>query len=112
MNRVTINILGNNYTITTESSEERIREIETELNDQLNNLRKMRPTLSLVDTLVLVSLNLMDQINENENSDDNIRRQLIDYMEEASRASMEAEELRREVERLRRENTMLKGNVR
>lgn len=112
MNRVTINILGNNYTITTESSEERIRAIETELNDQLNDLRRMRPTLSLVDTLVLVSLNLMDQINENEDSDDNIRKQLIDYMEEASRASMEAEELRREVERLRRENTMLKGNVR
>ncbi|MEG1687565.1 MAG: cell division protein ZapA [Angelakisella sp.] len=103
MNRIKVNILGSNYTLTTDTPESRVREIERELSTKLNEIRDSRANISSVDALVILALNLMDEIGETEHGADRMREQLSEYMEEAGRARTEAEEARREVERLQRE---------
>lgn len=109
MNRIKVNVLGNSYTIATDSEESRIRQIEKQLSAQLEEIKGQRPSLSSVDALVILSLNLMDEISETESSTDRMREQLSEYMEDATRARMELEEARRETDRLTRELAMLKN---
>lgn len=103
MNRIKVNILGNQYTISTENSEERVRDIERQLTQRLDEITDGRSTLSSVDALVILALNLMDDINETETAADRMREQLSEYLEDAARARSEADEARREVQRLQRE---------
>lgn len=110
MNRIKVNILGNGYTISTDSSEERLREIERELNQKLEEIKDTRYSLSSVDALVILSLNLMDEISDTEAGADRMREQLSEYLEDAARARMEADDARREVDRLQRELALLRRN--
>lgn len=108
MNRIKVNILGNQYTISTDNSEERVREIERQLGSKLDEIMDVRYTLSSVDALVILALNLMDEISETEEGADRMREQLSEYLEDAARARMEADEARREADSLRRELAMLR----
>lgn len=108
MNRIKVSILGNQYTISTDNSEDRVREIERQLAAKLDEIMDARYTLSSVDALVILSLNLMDDISETEQAADRMREQLSTYLEDAARARMEADEARREVDRLQRELAMLR----
>lgn len=110
MNRIKVTILGNSYTISTDNSESRVREIERQLTDKLAEIMDSRYTLSSVDALIILALNLMDEITETETGADRMREQLSEYLEDAARSRMEAEEARREVDRLRRELAMLKNS--
>ena len=59
-----------------------------------------RPLLLSADlTLVILSLNLMDEITDAENSTDRMREQLSQYLEDAAKARMELEDERRQRER-------------
>lgn len=109
MNRIRVNILGNEYTITTENSEERVRDIERQLNRKLDELKDTRYNMSSVDALVILALNLMDEISDTESSADRMREQLSEYLEDAAKARMEADDARREVDQLKRELAMLRG---
>ena len=110
MNRIKVTILGNSYTISTDNSEGRVREIERQLTEKLGEIMDSRYTLSSVDALVILALNLMDEITETENAADRMREQLSEYLEDAARARMEADEARRELDRLRRELAMRKNS--
>ena len=107
-NRVKVNVLGNNYTINTETPEPKIRKIEAQLSTQLNEFKERHPTLSTVDALVITSLNLMDYLDDVELSVDRMREQLTQYLEDAARARTEADDLNREVNLLKKELTLLK----
>lgn len=80
-----------------------MREIEAMLNEQLQAIMDARPNLSVVDTLVVMALNLMDQLSDSEESTDRMREQLTQYLEDAARVRMELEDARREIARLNKE---------
>ena len=73
------------------------------MNDQLAAILEQRPSLSTLDALVILSLNLMDEITDAENSTDRMREQLSQYLEDAAKARMELEDQRRQCERLTQE---------
>lgn len=99
-NRLKVQILGSNYYISTDCSEEEMRSIEKELNASLKELMESRPNFSTVDALIVLSLNLMDQVRSGERSADRLREQLTGYMEEASRAQSQLNEARRQLAQL------------
>ncbi len=111
-NRIKVTILGNTYTITTDSEEERIRRIERQLEEDLTEIMDSKRNLSSVDALVIIALNLLDQLDAGEEATDRMRDQLSQYLEDAARARIELEEARREVERLKRELEMARGQAR
>lgn len=102
-NRIKVQVLGNSYFITTNRTEAQMRDIEGLLNEQLQTIMEARPNLSIVDTLVVLSLNLMDQLSDSEDSTDRMREQLTQYLEDAARVRMELEEAKREIARLGKE---------
>ena len=101
--RSKVKILGSTYYITTQGSEEKVRKIEEEMNAQLGELMEQRPSLSALDALVVLSLNLMDHLTEGEASTDRMREQLSQYLEDAAKARMELEDQKRLADRCRKE---------
>ena len=101
--RSKVKVLGATYYITTANTEGRVRQIEEELNNQLGEIMAQRPSLSALDALVILSLNLMDEITEAEESTDRMREQLSQYLEDAAKARMELEDQKRQTDRLRQE---------
>ena len=97
--RSKVKVLGTTYYITTNGSEEQVRRIEEQMNDQLAAILEQRPSLSTLDALVILSLNLMDEITDAENSTDRMREQLSQYLEDAAKARMELEDQKRQCER-------------
>ena len=92
--RSKVKVLGTTYYITTSGSEDRVRRIEEQMNEQLAAIQEQRPSLSTLDALVILSLNLMDEITDAENSTDRMREQLSQYLEDAAKARMELEDQR------------------
>lgn len=101
--RSKVKVMGTTYYITTSGSEEQMRHIEEQLNDQLTGILEQRPSLSTLDAVVILCLNLMDQLTETESSTDRMREQLSQYLEDAAKARMELEDQRRQNERLTQE---------
>ena len=97
--RSKVKVLGTTYYITTNGSEEQVRRIEEQMNDQLAAILEQRPSLSTLDALVILSLNLMDEITDAESSTDRMREQLSQYLEDAAKARMELEDQKRQCER-------------
>ena len=75
-NRVRVQILGNVYYVNTNGAEEHIHEIEQKVSQALDDIMEGRQGLSNADALVMLSLNLMDELTENEASTDRTREQL------------------------------------
>ena len=101
--RSKVKVLGTTYYITTSGSEEQVRRIEEQLGEQLSTLLEQRPSLSTLDALVILSLNLMAELTETEASTDRMREQLSQYLEDAAKARMELDEQKRQNERLTQE---------
>jgi len=101
--RSKVKVLGTTYYITTSGSEEQVRHIEEQMNEQLNTILEQRPSLSTLDALVILSLNLMDELTEAESSTDRMREQLSQYLEDAAKARMELDDAKRQNERLTQE---------
>ena len=104
INRVKIEILGASYTIATPESEEYVRSLAAELNSQMKSLIDADPKLTPNSALVLCAMGYADMFHKSEQAADNMRGQLTDYLDEASRARAELDEAKRELEKLRRGN--------
>ena len=57
----------------------------------------------------MTALGYLDELQKAVRSADNMRAQVRDYLEDASKAKLAAEEARREVESLRRQLEQLRG---
>ena len=101
--RSKVKVLGTTYYITTSGSEQQVRHIEEQMNEQLAAIQEQRPNISTLDALVILSLNLMDEITDAESSTDRMREQLSQYLEDAAKARMELEDQRRQCDRLTQE---------
>lgn len=101
--RSKVKVLGTTYYITTSGSEDQVRRIEEQMNEQLAAIQEQRPSLSTLDALVILSLNLMDEITDAESSTDRMREQLSQYLEDAAKARMELEDQKRLCERVTQE---------
>lgn len=112
VNKVRLTIGGAKYTVTTPESEEYVQSLAEKINRDIEVFLEKGPRISFNDALVLCLLDYADERQKSERSADHIRDQLTGYLGDASKARMEADELRGEVSRLRRELSLLKkGNV-
>lgn len=112
INRIKLRIGGMPYTISTTEPEEYVLELAAEIDRSVEAVLERNPALSLNDALVLCIMDYADSRRKSEQNADHIREQLTGYLEDAARARMEADELRSEVIRLRRELPAARGNGR
>lgn len=98
-NRVTVTIAGQEYTLvgTEEVSytEKVAAHVDAKVQEVLDGTRA-----SLVDGAILAAVNITDEYFKEQQASENLRRQLKEYLEEATKAKMELSEAKREIFKL------------
>lgn len=92
-NHIQLQILGNCFTINTDLPEEKIRRVESNLINQLDNLKKVHPNVSTVESLIFTNLNALEQNENLEQTVDDLRELTSQYLAEAKAAKKKADDL-------------------
>jgi len=110
MNKVKITVAGTEYTLVTPEAPAYVQELAVLLNNQLKELMSHNASLSLMSAVVLTSINYLDESKKASQDADNLRSQIRDYLQDAAKARIEADEAKRENVRLIKElETLKKG---
>lgn len=99
MNKVAIQINGVKYPITTAESPAYVEELGREMDKTVRQIMGSA-NLSINEALVLLALSYLDQYHKAESGADNLRNQVAQYLDEASKARQDTTEAFREIERL------------
>ena len=110
-NKIRLVVGGLEYCIVSDEEESYVRGVGEELNRLLDQISRRNPYLSTTMVAVLAALDLCDEQKKAENEVDALRMQMKQYSEEAACARLEADEARREIDRLNRENQALRNRT-
>ena len=102
-NRVRVLINGVHYTIATVEPEEYVQNLAQELDEQIKAILEKNPTISFNDVMVLCAINYMDAYKRSEENADRMRSQITEYLEDAAKARIELDEVKRVNAHLRRQ---------
>lgn len=101
--RVKLNVCGTDYYITSDDEESYVRMIGDEVNKRMGEMLSENQRVSTTMAAVLCALSYADDCHKADDAANRFRDQIKDYLEDLQRTRLEADEAKREVERLRRE---------
>ncbi len=110
-NRIKLNICGCECAISSEDSENYIRSVGDEVQKAINGMMDKNERISVTMGAILAALSYCDDAHRASSAAENLRSQIKDYLEDSSKARLEAEESRREIERLKREIQTLRSRL-
>lgn len=112
MNRIKVLLSGKEYTIQTDESASYVKQLADALNRKIDEFITQNGSgVSVTSACMLVALGLMDDSLKAASDKENLRKQVIDYLEDATRSRTELMELRRQVEELERQNAALRADL-
>lgn len=98
-NRVTVTIAGQEYTLVATEDKGYVEKVaghvDAKVQEVLDGAR-----VSLVDAAVLGAVNIADEYFKEVEASENLRRQLKEYLEEATKLKLELSEAKREIFKL------------
>lgn len=98
-NKVTVIIAGREYTLLAAEDDGYVREVASYVDEQVKQVMG-EAGVSLVDASLLAATNIADSYFKERETAENLRRQLKEYLDEATRTKMELSEARREIFKL------------
>lgn len=110
-NRIKLNICGCECVISSEDSENYMRSVGDEVQKAITGLMDKNGRISVTMAAMISALSYCDESHKNSAAAENLRSQIKDYLEDSSKARMEAEEARKEMERLKREIQTLRSRL-
>ena len=99
-NRITVTIADQEYTFLASEEQEYMEKVAAHVDTQIRETLKGNSKMSLLDGASLTAMNLADERFKDQESADNLRRQLKDYLEESSKLKLELSEAKREIFKL------------
>ena len=102
MNQVKVTIAEKEYTLLTEGEPMLTQKIAAHVDEQISQLTASGK-LSLGDAAILAALNITEEYFQEQESAENLRRQLKGYIDDASKAKSELGECRRELLKLQQQ---------
>lgn len=102
-NRVKITINGVHYFISTTEPEDYVLGLAQELDEQIKGILEKNSNISFNDVMVLCAMNYVDAYKQSEENADRMRNQISEYLEDAAKARIELDEVKRENAHLRRQ---------
>ena len=96
MNRVTVTIAERQFTLLTEEEAAFTQKVAEHLDGKLAELLE-GGKLSLLDACILGAMNITEDYFHEQESSENLRRQLKEYLEESTKLKLELSEARREI---------------
>ena len=98
-NRVTMSICGEEYTFVAEESASYMQKVGAYVDEKMSELLQTAK-VGRTDAAVLTAANVADELFKEREAGEGLRRQLKQYLDEASRAKNEVSELKREIFKL------------
>ena len=95
-NRVTMTICGQDYTLVADDSAAYMEKVGALVDAKMTELME-GAHFSRSDAAVLAAVNLADELLKNEQSAENLRRQVKSYLDEAAQAKSEVSDLKRQL---------------
>ena len=102
-NKATVKIYGTSYHISTAEEILYTTQLGEEIDLLVTEIMRSGKT-SVNDALLLAAFNYLDLYKKADRSTDNLRRQITEYAEEASKVRAELNEAKKEILRLEKEN--------
>ena len=109
--RIKLNICGLECVIATDDREEEVREAAKVVEHAINSVVEQNSRVSITLAAIITALSYYDDVRRSVQSADNLRSQIKNYLEDASRARLEADEARREIERMKKEIKVLRARL-
>ena len=91
-NKVTMSICGQEYTLVADESAEYMKKVGALVDQRMDRIQETLH-VSQADAAVLAAVNLADELLKNQAAAENLRRQVKNYLDEATQAKNEASEL-------------------
>ena len=110
-NKIKLVICGCECALCSDDSENSIRSIGDEVQKAIDGMVEQNERISVTMAAIIAALNYCDSARKASASADNLRTQIKNYLEDSSHARMDAEESRRELERVKRENQTLRARL-
>lgn len=98
-NRVTVTICDQDYTLVADEAPSYMQRVGAYVNDKLKELLAASKT-GRTDAAVLTAVNITDELFKEREASEALRRQIKQYVDEASHAKSEVSELKRELFKL------------
>ena len=98
-NKITVSIAGQEYTMVAAEGEDYVRRVAAHVDSQMREVLS-QGRLSQADGAVLAAMNIADQYFKGQEASENLRRQIKEYLEEATKLKMELSEAKREIFKL------------
>lgn len=108
LNKVRFNVCGSQYVVSTTEEDAYVQKLAERLEEDMEAVLASNSNASVTVAAVVTAMGYLDERQKASSGADNMRGQIKDYLEDAAKARLAAEEARREVERLRREIQTLK----
>ena len=97
--KINVVVADRSYTLTTSDSAEYVQKVSEFVDDQMNQLSKVSHA-STLDTAIMTALNIADSYFKEQESAENLRKQVKQYLDEANQMKQELSETKRELFRL------------
>lgn len=98
-NKVTVTIAGQEYALVATENEGYMQKVAAHVDGKVREVQD-GTKVSLVDGAILGALNIADEYFKEVEASENLRRQLKEYLEEATRMKLELSEAKREIFKL------------
>ena len=108
-NRITITINNRDYTLVSADTKEHMEMVAEYIDKKIGEITfASGGNLTIQDTSILAAINVADDYFKSEETADNLRSQIKQYIDEASAASFKNSQLETEIARLKAEIKALK----
>lgn len=97
-NKVRVTICGKEYALQTDESTSYVLGLAKRLDKQIEEMVNSSDNISTTAATILVALGALDDASKSNQSMDNIRTQIKDYVDDAGKARMERDEALKELE--------------
>ncbi len=98
-NRITVTIADHEYTLVAEEDEAYIRKVAAFVDQQVNQVTA-GSKMSLSDGAILAAINVADLYYKEQEAAENLRRQVKECVDEATKLKLELSEAKREIFKL------------
>lgn len=98
-NKVSVSIAGQEYNLVATEDERYMQKVAAHVDGKIHEVLDGNH-VSQVDGAVLAALNIADEYFKEVEASENLRRQLKEYLEEATRMKLELSEAKREIFKL------------
>lgn len=110
-NHVRLKVCNNDIVINSEDSEQYIQDVAAEVEMRINSLKAQNSAISVTMAAIFSAMEYCDEATKANDSADNLRIQIKEYLEDAESARAELTEARKQIGAMVRENQFLKNRL-